>query len=155
MLSIARRCVPFTPFDKDLSTATVAPSAMASGAEQGVSDRRSSDIQLSPIGVQRRRGRADRPSHCDHWKRIPIRTSSFRSTLRELKDGVIAAVNDKHYCYGYDTTSRAVRDDVSELADKIERSKSSSSLLTAAVPRRAIGRSPISRARSKRAACRR
>ena len=24
MLNIARRCVPFTPFDKDLSTATVA-----------------------------------------------------------------------------------------------------------------------------------
>ena len=57
-------------------------------------------------------------------------------SLRELaSQGVIAAVNDKHYSYGFTTRLKELYEKTfPELADKIERSKTKLVVLTAGCP---------------------
>src|SRR5439155_6476254 len=57
-------------------------------------------------------------------------------TLRELAgEGFIAAINDKHYSYGFTTRLRELYETTfPELADKIERSRTKLVLLTAGCP---------------------
>jgi D-proline reductase (dithiol) PrdB len=57
-------------------------------------------------------------------------------SLRELaEEGVIAAVNDKHYSYGFTTRLRELYEQTfPELADKIERSKTKLVVMTAGCP---------------------
>ena len=141
MLNIARRCVPFTPFDKDLSTATVAL-VSATGVYPADTDAFPTvdpgDITYRTIG-----GSAEMSSlriahhHYDHSEADADPNIVFPlETLRQLVDeGVIAAVNDKHYAYGFTTRLRELYEQTfPEIADKVERSKTKLVLLTAGCP---------------------
>ena len=57
-------------------------------------------------------------------------------SLRELvADGVIAAVNDKHYSYGFTTRLKELYETTfPEIADKVERSKTKLVVMTAGCP---------------------
>jgi D-proline reductase (dithiol) PrdB len=141
MLNIARRCVPFTPFDKDLSTATVALVSATGvyGADQEafpIVDP--GDISYRVIeGSTETRTLRIAHHHYDHSEADADPNIVFPlDTLRELvKEGLVAAVNDKHYCYGFTTRLRELYETTfPELADKIERSKTKVVLLTAGCP---------------------
>ena len=141
MLSISRRCVPFTPFDKDLATATVAlvsATGVYAPGQDAFPTEDPGDITYRVI-----EGGADVASlriahhHYDHSEADTDPNIVFPlQTLRELVDeGVIAAVNDKHYTYGFTTRLRELYEQTfPELADKIERSKTKLVLLTAGCP---------------------
>ncbi|HEX2123268.1 MAG TPA: glycine/sarcosine/betaine reductase selenoprotein B family protein [Thermoanaerobaculia bacterium] len=141
MLSIARKCVPFTPFDKDLATATV---TLVSAAGAYASDQEPfptedpGDITYRVIA-----GDAEASSlriahhHYDHSEADADPNIVFPiDTLRELAaEGVIAAVNDKHYSYGFTTRLKELYDTTfPEIADKVERSKTKLVVMTAGCP---------------------
>lgn len=141
MLSIARRCVPFTPFEKDLATAVVtlvsATGVYAAGQEAFPTED-PGDITYRVIP-----GDADVASlriahhHYDHSEADADPNIVFPlQSLRELAaEGVIAAVNDKHYSYGFTTRLRELYETTfPEIADKVERSKTKLVVLTAGCP---------------------
>ena len=141
MLSIARRCVPFTPFDKDLSTATVAL-VTATGVYPADTEPFPT-VDPGDISYRTIPGSAGAGSlriahhHYDHSEADTDPNIVFPlETLRSLADeGVIAAVNDKHYSYGFTTRLRELYEQTfPELADKVERSKTKLVLLTAGCP---------------------
>jgi D-proline reductase (dithiol) PrdB len=141
MLNIARRCVPFTPYDKDLSAATVAL-VSATGVflpdqdpfpEEDPGDTTyrliPGDTAASTLRITHH--------HYDHSEADTDPNIVFPiDTLRELvSEGVIAAVNDKHYSYGFTTKLKELYEQTfPEIADKIERSKTKLVLLTAGCP---------------------
>ncbi|MDP9360781.1 MAG: glycine/sarcosine/betaine reductase selenoprotein B family protein [Acidobacteriota bacterium] len=141
MLSIARRCVPFTPFDKDLSTAIVtlvsATGCYASDQEPFPTED-PGDVSYRVIG-----GATETSAlriahhHYDHSEADTDPNIVFPlDTLRELaNDGFIAGINDKHYSYGFTTRLRELYETTfPEIADKVERSKTKLVLLTAGCP---------------------
>ena len=141
MLNIARRCVPFTPYEKDLASATV---ALVSATGVYASDQEAFPT-VDPGDVSYRVITSDTESsslriahhHYDHSEADTDPNIVFPlDTLRELAtEGVIAAVNDKHYSYGFTTRLKELYETVfPEIADKIERSKTKLVLLTAGCP---------------------
>jgi D-proline reductase (dithiol) PrdB len=141
MLNIARRCVPYTPFDKDLSTATV---ALVSATGVYLADQEAfptedpGDVTYRVIPPE-----ADTASmriahhHYDHSEADADPNIVFPlESLRELvAEGVIAAVNSAHYSYGFTTRLKELYETTfPEIADKIERSKTKLVLLTAGCP---------------------
>jgi D-proline reductase (dithiol) PrdB len=141
MLSIARRCVPFTPYDKDLSTATVAL-VSATGVFTTEQDPFPTE---DPGDVSYRIIARDTAveelriahHHYDHSEADVDPNIVFPlATLRELvAEGAIAAVNEQNYSYGFTTRLRELYEQTfPELADKIERSKTKLVLLTAGCP---------------------
>ena len=141
MLNIARRCVPYTPFDKDLATATV---ALVSATGVYLSDQESFPTE-DPGDITYRIVPADAATdsmriahhHYDHSEADTDPNIVFPlQSLRELvADGVIAAVNDKHYSYGFTTRLKELYETTfPEIADKIERSKTKLVVLTAGCP---------------------
>jgi D-proline reductase (dithiol) PrdB len=141
MLSIARRCVPFTPFDKDLSTAIVAlvsaTGVYAPGQEPfPTEDPGDVTYRLIDAATETNSLRIAH-HHYDHSEADTDPNIVFPlDTLRELAgDGIIAGVNDKHYSYGFTTRLRELYETTfPEIADKIERSKTRLVLLTAGCP---------------------
>lgn len=141
MLSIARRCVPFTPFDKDLSTATVtlvSATGVYAPDQEPFPTEDPGDVTYRIID-----GNADVRSlriahhHYDHSEADADPNIVFPlETLRELaSEGMIAAVNDKHFAYGFTTRLRELYETTfPEIADKVERSKTKLVLLTAGCP---------------------
>jgi D-proline reductase (dithiol) PrdB len=141
MLNIARRCVPFTPFDKDLSTATVTL-VSATGiyapdqepfptVDPGDVSYRTIDAATATSSLRIAH------HHYDHSEADADPNIVFPlDTLRELADeGVIAAVNDKHFSYGFTTRLRELYETTfPEIADKVERSKTKLVLMTAGCP---------------------
>jgi hypothetical protein len=109
MLNIARRCVPFTPFDKELSSATVTL-VSATGIhlpdQPPFPEEDPGDVTYRVIP-----GDTDvatlklKHHHYDHSEADTDPNVVFPlATLQELAaDGTIAAVNDKHYSYGFTT----------------------------------------------------
>lgn len=141
MLKIARKCVPFTPYDKDLPSATV---ALVSATGVYLADQEPFPGE-DPGDTTYRVIPADAPldsmrivhNHYDHSEADADPNIVFPlQTLRELvEDGVIGAVNDKHYSYGFTTKLKELYEKTfPELADKIERSKTKLVLLTAGCP---------------------
>lgn len=141
MLSIARRCVPFTPFDKDLATATV---ALVSATGVYLPDQEPFPTE-DPGDVSYRIIPSDTESsalriahhHYDHSEADADPNIVFPiDSLRELvHDGVIQAVNDRNYSYGFTTRLKELYEmTFPEIADKIERSKTKLVLLTAGCP---------------------
>jgi D-proline reductase (dithiol) PrdB len=141
LLSISRRCVPFTPFDKELSTATVtiasatgvfAPDQEPFPAEDpGDESFREipGDIDVSGLRIVH--------GHYDHSEADTDPNIVFPlASLRELAaEGVIAAVNNVHFSYGFTTKLRDLYEKTFPLiADRIERSKTKLVLLTAGCP---------------------
>src|SRR5581483_10662840 len=141
MLNIARRCVPFTPFDKDLSTATV---ALVSATGVYAADQEPfPTVDPGDISYRTLPGSTATSSlriahhHYAHAEADADPNIVFPlDTLRALvDDGLIAAVNDKHYSYGFTTRLRELYEQTfPEIADKIERSKTKLVLLTAGCP---------------------
>lgn len=141
MLSIARRCVPFTPFDKDLATATVAL-VCATGVylpdQQPFPTEDPGDVsyRIIPADTQTSTLRIAH-HHYDHSEADADPNIVFPlDSLRELvTEGVIAAVNDKHYSYGFTTRLKELYETTfPEIADKVERSKTKLVVLTAGCP---------------------
>ena len=141
MLSISRRCVPFTPFEKDLAAAVVtlvsATGVYAPGQEPFPTED-PGDISYRVIA-----GDADVGAlriahhHYDHSEADADPNIVFPlQSLRELAEqGVIAAVNDKHYAYGFTTRLRELYETTfPEIADKVERSKTKLVVMTAGCP---------------------
>jgi D-proline reductase (dithiol) PrdB len=141
MLSIARRCVPFTPFEKELATATV---TLVSAA--GVFLESQDPFPTEDPGDPSYRvipGTSDvshlriAHHHYDHSDADRDPNIVFPlETLRELvADGYIGAVNDAHYSYGFTTRLRELYETTfPEIADRIERSKTKLVIATAGCP---------------------
>jgi D-proline reductase (dithiol) PrdB len=141
MLSIARRCVPFTPFDKDLATAVVTL-VSATGVypmdQVPFPTEDPGDVSYRVIdGATETATLRIAHHHYDHSEADSDPNIVFPlDTLRELaRDGVISAVNDKHYSYGFTTRLRELYETTfPEIADRIERSKTKLVILTAGCP---------------------
>ena len=141
MLNIARRCVPFTPFEKDLATATVAL-VSATGVflpgQEPFPEEDPGDITYRVIdGATETSTLRITHHHYDHSEADKDPNIVYPlDTLRELaSEGVIAAINDKHYSYGFTTRLRELYETTfPELADKIERSRTKLVVLTAGCP---------------------
>lgn len=141
MLSIARKCVPFTPYDKELANAVVtlvtatgvyAPDQEAFSTE----DPGEATYRVIP-GTTEASSLRIAHHHYDHSEADTDPNIVFPiDSLRELAaEGVIAAVNDNHYSYGFTTKLKELYDTVfPEIADKIERSKTKLVVLTAGCP---------------------
>jgi len=141
MLSIARKCVPFTPFEKDLATAIVtlvSATGVYGPDQEPFPTEDPGDVTYRVIP-----GAADAASlriahhHYDHSEADADPNIVFPiDTLRELaEEGFIKAVNDVHYSYGFTTKLKEMYETVfPEIADKIERSKTRLVVLTAGCP---------------------
>ena len=141
MLNIARRCVPYTPFEKDLATATV---TLVSATGVYMADQEAFPTE-DPGDITYRTIERDAESgamriahhHYDHSEADADPNIVFPlETLRELAAaGVIGAVNDKHYSYGFTTRLKDLYEQTfPEIADKVERSKTKLVVLTAGCP---------------------
>jgi len=141
MLNIARRCVPFTPFDKELSTAIV---TLVSATGVHLPDQTpfpeedpgDTTYRLIPGDTDVRSLRLTH-HHYDHSEADGDPNIVFPlETLRDLaSEGVIAGVNDTHFSYGFTTRLRELYEQTfPEIADKVERSKTKLVLLTAGCP---------------------
>lgn len=149
MLNIARKCVPFTPYDKDLASATVAI-VSATGVflpdQEPFPAEDPGDITFRVIPADADTGMMRIVhGHYDHSEADADPNIVFPlETLRELAaEGVIGAVNDKHYSFGFTTRLKDLYEQAyPEVADRIERSKTKLVLLTAGCPEtchRAVG----------------
>ena len=141
MLNIARRCVPFTPYEKDLSSATV---AIVSATGVYLPDQESfptedpGDIsyRIIPAATEAATLRIAH-HHYDHSEADADPNIVFPiDSLRELaSEGFIGAINDNHYSYGFTTRLKDLYEKTfPEIADKVERSKTKLVLLTAGCP---------------------
>ncbi len=141
MLTISRRCVPFTPFDKDLGTAVVtlvSATGVYAPDQEPFPTEDPGDITNRVID-----GAADVGAlriahhHYDHSEADTDPNIVFPlQTLRELaEEGLIAGVNDKHYTYGFTTRLRELYETAfPEIADKVERSRTKLVVMTAGCP---------------------
>lgn len=141
MLNIARKCVPFTPFDKDLASAVV---TLASATGVHLPDQQpfpeedpgDTTYRVIPGDTDVSQFRLTH-HHYDHSEADTDPNIVFPlATLQELaREGFIAGVNDKHYSYGFTTKLRELYEQTfPEIADKIERSRTKLVLLTAGCP---------------------
>ena len=141
MLTIARKCVPFTPYDKDLASATVAIVSLTGvflPDQEPFPAEDPGDISYRVIPGDADLGTARIVhGHYDHAEADADPNIVFPlETLRELAaEGFIGAVNDKHYSFGFTTRLRELYETAyPEVADRIERSKTKLVVLTAGCP---------------------
>lgn len=141
MLSISRRCVPFTPFERDLSDAIVTI-ASATGVHLSGQDPFPSE---DPGDISYREIPGDVSNddlrithhHYDHREADDDPNIVFPlETLRELaEEGVIKGVNDVHYSLGFTTRLKDLYEETyPEIANRIDRSKTKLVILTAGCP---------------------
>ncbi len=141
MLSISRRCVPFTPYDRDLSDAVVtiagATGVHLSGQEPFPSED-PGDISYREIaGDSSNDDLRIMHHHYDHSEADQDPNIVFPlQTLRDLVDeGFIKAVNDIHYSLGFTTRLKELYEETyPEIANRIDRSKTKLVVLTAGCP---------------------
>jgi D-proline reductase (dithiol) PrdB len=140
-LSIARKCVPFTPFEKDLASAVVTI-ASATGVHLPdqtpfpEEDPGDSTYRIIPGDTDVAQFRL-KHHHYDHSEADTDPNIVFPlATLQELaREGFIGSVNDKHYSYGFTTKLKELYETTfPDIADKIERSRTKLVLLTAGCP---------------------
>ena len=141
MLNIARKCVPFTPFDKDLASATV---ALVSAAGVFLEDQEPFPAEDPGVATYRViPAEADLGAmrivhgHYDHSEADADPNIVFPlETLRELvADGVIGSLSDNHYSYGFTTKLKELYEKTfPEIAGRIDRSRTKLVLLTAGCP---------------------
>ncbi|HEV3484514.1 MAG TPA: glycine/sarcosine/betaine reductase selenoprotein B family protein [Vicinamibacterales bacterium] len=141
MLSIARKCVPYTPFEKDLATATVtlvsATGAYAGDQEPFPTEDPGDTTYRIIAGDAEAASLRIAHHHYDHSEADADPNIVFPiDSLRELAaEGVIGNVNDKHYSYGFTTRLKELYETTfPEIADKIERSRTRLVLMTAGCP---------------------
>lgn len=141
MLNISRRCVPYTPFDKDLSTAVVTL-VSATGVylpdQEPFPPEDPGDVSYRIIPAETETSTLKiAHHHYDHSEADTDPNIVFPlDTLRALAaDGYIAGLNDKHYSYGFTTRLKELYETTfPEIADKVERSKTKLAVLTAGCP---------------------
>lgn len=141
MLSIARKCVPFTPLDRDLSACVVAL-VTATGVhlpdQEPFPTEDPGDVSYRIVpGTRDASHLKIAHHHYDHSVADSDPNVVFPiDTLRELAmEGFIAGVNENHYSYGFTTRLRELYETTFlEIADRIERSKTRLVLLTAGCP---------------------
>ncbi len=141
MLNISRRCIPFTPYDKELSSATVtlvcATGVYAPGQDAfPTEDPGDVTYRVIPADVDVRSLKIAH-HHYDHSEADGDPNIVFPlETLRELRaEGFIGAVNDKHYSYGFTTRLKELYEQTfPEIADNVEKSKTKLVLLLAGCP---------------------
>jgi D-proline reductase (dithiol) PrdB len=141
MLTIARRCVPFTPFEKDLATATVAlvsATGVYAPGQEPFPTVDPGDVSFRAVEAATETSALKiAHHHYDHSEADTDPNIVFPlDTLRELaSEGFIAAINETHYSYGFTTRLRELYETTfPELADKIERSRAKLVVLTAGCP---------------------
>lgn len=141
MLSISRRCVPFTPYERDLSDAIVTI-ASATGVHLFGQDPFPPE---DPGDISYREIAGDTPNedlrithhHYDHTEADKDPNIVFPlQTLRDLaEEGFIKGVNDVHYSLGFTTRLKELYEETyPEIANKIDRSKTKLVVLTAGCP---------------------
>ena len=141
MINISRRCIPFTPYDKDLATATVTLVSATGVYVEGQDPFPTED----PGDATFREIAADTPNeqlriahhHYDHSEADTDPNIVFPlATLHELQSrGVIGAVHPVHYSYGFTTRSKELYETTFvQIADKLDRSKTRLVVLTAGCP---------------------
>jgi D-proline reductase (dithiol) PrdB len=141
MLNIARRCVPFTPFDRELGSAivTIASAAGVYAPDQEpfpTEDPGDASYRVIPSSAAAGELRIAH-HHYDHSEADTDPNIVFPlATLHELaEEGFIGGVNDLHYSYGFTTRLRELYEKTfPEIADRIERSKTKLVILTAGCP---------------------
>ncbi|MDQ3282170.1 MAG: glycine/sarcosine/betaine reductase selenoprotein B family protein [Acidobacteriota bacterium] len=141
MLNIARKCVPFTPFDKELSSAIVtivaATGVFLPDQEPFPSeDPGDTTYRIIPADADLSTARIIH-GHYDHNEADTDPNMVYPlETLRELAaEGFIGAVNDKHYSYGFTTRLKELYETTfPEIADKVERSKTRLVVMMAGCP---------------------
>lgn len=141
MLNIARKCVPFTPLDRELSKCVV---ALVTAAGVHLQDQEPfptedpGDVSYRAIPAAREASQLRiAHHHYDHGVADGDPNIVFPiDTLRELaEEGFIGGVNEHHYSYGFTTRLRELYETTfPEIADRIERSKTRLVLLTAGCP---------------------
>ncbi len=141
MLTIARKCVPYTPYDKELSSAIV---TLVTATGVHLPDQQPFSTEDPGEATYRvLPGNTEASSlqiahhHYDHSEADGDPNIVFPiDSLRELAaEGVIAGLSDAHYSYGFTTKLKELYDSTfPEIADKIERSKTRLVILTAGCP---------------------
>jgi D-proline reductase (dithiol) PrdB len=141
MLNISRRAIPYTPFDRELSSSIVTL-ATATGiytADQEpfpAEDPGDATYRIIPGDAAIESLRIVH-GHYDHSEADVDPNIVFPlQTLRELaEEGFIGGVGDKHYSYGFTTKLRELYETTfPEIADLIERSRTRLVVLTAGCP---------------------
>lgn len=141
MLNISRRAIPFTPFDRELSSSIVTIASAAGVYGPGQEAFPTED----PGDISYRIIPGDTPiedlkiahHHYEHAEadRDPNIVFPLQS-LRELaEEGFISGVNDKHFSVGFTTRLRELYETTyPEIADQIEKSRTRLVILTAGCP---------------------
>jgi D-proline reductase (dithiol) PrdB len=141
MINISRRCIPFSPYEKDLASATV---TLVSAAGVYLPDQEPfptedpGDISYRVIpGDAKVEDLKIAHHHYDHSEADKDPNIVFPlATLQKLaEDGFIKAVNDKHYSIGFTTRLKELYEQTyPEIADLLDRSKTKLAILTAGCP---------------------
>lgn len=140
-MTIARKCVPFTPYDKDLASAivTIASATGVHLPDQDPfpeEDPGDTTYRIIPGDADVSQFRL-RHHHYDHSEADTDPNIVFPlASLQELvREGFIGGVNDRHYSYGFTTKLKELYEHTfPDIADKIERSRTKLVLLTAGCP---------------------
>jgi D-proline reductase (dithiol) PrdB len=141
MLNIARRCIPFTPYDRPLSQAIVAL-VSATGVyafdQEPFPTEDPGDITYRVISSAfEAKSLRIAHHHYDHSEADGDPNIVFPiDSLRELAaEGFIGGVNADHFSYGFTTRLKDLYEQTfPELADKVERSRTKLVLLTGGCP---------------------
>jgi D-proline reductase (dithiol) PrdB len=141
MLNIARKCVPFTPFDKELANSIVTLVAatgvhLADQEPFPPEDPGDTTYRIIPADAETSALRIVH-GHYDHSEADTDPSIVFPlETLRALAaEGVIGGVNDKHYSYGFTTKLKELYETTfPEIADKVERSRTKLVVMMAGCP---------------------
>lgn len=141
MLNISRRCVPYTPFDKELSSAIVtlvSATGVYLPGQEPFPPEDPGDVSYRIIPAETDTATMKiAHHHYDHSEADNDPNIVYPlDTLRELAaEGYIAGINDKHYSYGFTTRLKELYETTfPEIADKVERSKTKLVVLTAGCP---------------------
>ena len=133
---MSRKCIPYTPFRKPLSEATLAIVSMA-GVYVGTQEPFNLEDDASYRVIPGDSATADlriAHGHYDHTDADRDPNVMFPlDRARELaSDGFIAAVNDKHYSLAYTQDVRRIYDVVApEIGDALYQSRTDVVVLTA------------------------
>ncbi|HVA25057.1 MAG TPA: glycine/sarcosine/betaine reductase selenoprotein B family protein [Chloroflexota bacterium] len=133
---LSRKCIPYTPFRKELREATLAIVSMAGVhlTSQPPFDLESDTSYRVIPGGAATTDLMVTHEHYDHQDASRDPNIMFPlDRARELAaDGFIAGVNNKHYSLGYAQDLRAIYDQVApEIADALYQSQTDIVLLTA------------------------
>jgi D-proline reductase (dithiol) PrdB len=133
---ISRKCIPYTPFHRELAGATLAFVSVA-GVHLKAQEPFSLESDVSYRVIPGNTATADLMVTHDHYDHADAdRDPNIMFPLdraRELvAEGFIAGLNDKHYSLGYAQDLRAIYDQVApEIAEALYQSKTDVVLLTA------------------------